>query len=90
MIYWWYINHHRIKTNGKEQPIDLGVEWQILRKKPQNQYTTISYKKTNQNKRQISISSSSWYLYNGIAVGEAKWKTTNWQINGKGIWSREV
>jgi ribonuclease HI len=28
-------------------------------------------------------------VYNGIAVWSGKWKHTNWQINGKDIWSKE-
>jgi ribonuclease HI len=37
----------------------------------------------------VRIHSDLWCVCNGIAVWLGKWKHTNWQINGKDIWSKE-
>lgn len=35
----------------------------------------------------MTIYTDSWAVANGIAIWSAKWKKTNWKINGKPLWS---
>lgn len=43
----------------------------------------------NEGHKLIHIYSDSWCICNCVAIWSAKWKKTNWKINGKGIWSKQ-